>query len=100
MYTKEQKEIVLREYEWLSSVHGVIQRLGYPGKSILYRWYKRSNAGLENRHSHTEEDRKKTDLSSLKVERSVFIFDIMCQLFVRIVANERIYMIIYVLPRG
>lgn len=34
---------------------------------------------------------KKTDLSDLKMERSVFIFDIMGQLFIRIVSDDRIF---------
>lgn len=55
MYTKEQEEIALREYERLGSVHAVIRRLGYPSESTLYRWYERRKAGLENRHGHTAE---------------------------------------------
>ena len=27
--------------------------MGYPSKSIPYRWYKRRKTGLENRHDHT-----------------------------------------------
>lgn len=54
MYTKEQEEIALREYERLGSVHAVIQRLGYPSESTLYRWYERRKAGLKNRHAHEE----------------------------------------------
>ena len=61
MYTKEQEEIALKEYERLGSVNAVIRRLGYPSKSTLYRWYERRNAGLENRHGHTAEARKKTN---------------------------------------
>lgn len=37
MYTKEQKEIALKEYERLGSINAVIRRLGYPSKSTLYR---------------------------------------------------------------
>lgn len=55
MYTKEQEEIALREYERLGSIAAVIRRLGYPSESTLYRWYERKKAGLENRHGHTEE---------------------------------------------
>lgn len=70
MYTKEQEEIALKEYERLGSVHAVIRRLGYPSKSTLlgypskstlYRWYERRNAGLENRHGHTAEVPEKND---------------------------------------
>lgn len=41
MYTKEQEEIALKEYEQLGSINAVIRRLGYPSKSTLYRWYER-----------------------------------------------------------
>lgn len=61
MYTKEQKEIALREYKRLGSMYALIWRLGYPSKSILYRWYERRNAGLENRHSHTAEASEKAN---------------------------------------
>lgn len=50
MYTKEQEEIALREYERLGSIAAVIHQLGYPSESTLYRWYERKKAGLENRH--------------------------------------------------
>ena len=53
MYTKEQEEYALKEYERLGSITAVIRQLGYPSKSTLYRWYERRNAGLENRHGHT-----------------------------------------------
>ena len=55
MYTKEQEEIALKEYERLGSVTAVIQRLGYPSESTLYRWYERKKAGLENRHGQIAE---------------------------------------------
>lgn len=61
MYTKEQEEIALQEYERLGSVYAVIRRSGYPSKSTLYRWYERRNAGLENRHSHTAEVSEKAN---------------------------------------
>ena len=50
MYTKEQEEQALKEYERLGSVYAVIQRLGYPSASTLYRWCERKKAGIENRH--------------------------------------------------
>ena len=46
MYTKEQEEIALREYERLGSITAVIRRLGYPSESTLYRWYERKKAGV------------------------------------------------------
>ena len=33
MYTKEQEEIALREYERLGSIAAVIHQLGYPSES-------------------------------------------------------------------
>lgn len=66
MYTKEQEEIALKEYERLGSVHAVIRRLGYPSKSTLYRWYERRNAGLENRHGHTAEVPEKTIINATR----------------------------------
>ena len=61
MYTKEHEEMALREYERLGSVTAVIQRLGYPSESTLYRWYERKKAGLENRHGQMVEYRKYID---------------------------------------
>ena len=55
MYTKEQEEMALREYERLGSVAAVIQKLGYPSESTLYRWHERKKAGLENRHGQIAE---------------------------------------------
>ena len=61
MYTKEQEEMALQEYERLGSVATVIQKLGYPSESTLYRWYERKKAGLENRHGQMVEYRKYID---------------------------------------
>lgn len=55
MYTKEQEEIALKEYERLGSITAVIHRLGYPSESTLYRWYERKKAGLENRYAQIAE---------------------------------------------
>ena len=66
MYTKEQEELALKAYERLGSVHAVIRRLGYPSKSTLYRWYKRRNAGLENRDGHAAEIPEKSDLNATR----------------------------------
>ena len=55
MYTKEQEEIALKEYERLGSIAAVIHWLGYPSESTLYRWYERKKAGLENRHGQIAE---------------------------------------------
>lgn len=50
MYTKEQEERALEEFEKLGSVSAVIHRLGYPSSSTLYRWYEHKKAGIKNRH--------------------------------------------------
>ena len=55
MYTKEQEEIALKEYERVGSIAAVIHWLGYPSESTLYRWYERKKAGLENRHGQIAE---------------------------------------------
>ena len=50
MYTKEQIEIALKEYERLGSVQAVINLLEYPSSSTLYRWYERKLAKKTNYH--------------------------------------------------
>ena len=50
MYTKEQIEIALKEYERLGSVQAVINLLEYPSSSTLYRWYERRLAEKTNYH--------------------------------------------------
>lgn len=56
MYTKEQEETALAEFALTGSVYRVIQRLGYPSKSTLYRWLEHKQAGLENWHGTTKRD--------------------------------------------
>lgn len=50
MYTKEQIEIALKEYERLGSVQAVIDLLEYPSSSALYRWYESRLVGKANLH--------------------------------------------------
>ena len=50
MYTKEQIEIALKEYERLGSVQAVMNLLEYPSSSTLYRWYERKLAEKTNYH--------------------------------------------------
>lgn len=50
MYTKEQIEIALKEYERLGSVQAVINLLEYPSSNTLYRWYERKLAEKTNYH--------------------------------------------------
>mgnify|MGYP002675020366 FL=1 len=44
MYTKEQIETALKEFERLGSVQATITLLGYPSSSSLYEWYERKLA--------------------------------------------------------
>jgi len=39
MYTKEQQEITLKEFERLGAVQGVVNLLRYPSRHTLYNWY-------------------------------------------------------------
>ena len=50
MYTKEQIEIALKEYERLGSVQAVMNLLEYPSSSTLYQWYERKLAEKTNYH--------------------------------------------------
>ena len=50
MYTKEQIEIALKEYERLGSVQAVMNLLEYPSSSTLYRRYERKLAEKTNYH--------------------------------------------------
>ena len=43
MYTKEQIETALKEFERLGSAQATITLLGYPSISTLYRWYERKD---------------------------------------------------------
>lgn len=49
MYTKEQEEVALKEFEKTGSVRATIQCLGYPSSSTLYRWYEHKKAGCIKR---------------------------------------------------
>ena len=40
MYTREEKERALKEFERLGSVQAVITLLGYPSRHTLYAWYR------------------------------------------------------------
>ena len=54
MYTKEQIEIALKEYERLGSVQAVINLLEYPSSSTLYRWYERKIAENQRKCNSTD----------------------------------------------
>jgi len=48
--TKEEQELVLKEFEQLGSVTAVVHKLDYPSRAALYRWYERKKAGCLNNH--------------------------------------------------
>ncbi len=54
MYTKEQEEQALAEFERTGSAIQTVRQLGYPTLSTLYRWFERRKAGLENNHGHVK----------------------------------------------
>lgn len=54
MYTKEQIEIALKEFDRLGSVQATITLLGYPSHSTLYRWYEHWLANKQNYHGSPE----------------------------------------------
>lgn len=54
MYTKEQIEIALKEFDRLGSAQATITLLGYPSHSTLYRWYEHRLANKQNYHGSPE----------------------------------------------
>ena len=52
MYTREQKERALKEFERLGSVQVVVTLLGYPSKHTLYNWYRNKIADITDYHLH------------------------------------------------
>ena len=38
MYTKEQEETALKEFERTGSIQAIVQVLGYPSRATLYRF--------------------------------------------------------------
>ena len=54
VYTKEEQEQALKEFERLGSVTAVIHKLGYPSRAALYKWYERKKAGCLNNHGTME----------------------------------------------
>lgn len=52
MYTKEQEERALAEFQRTGSATQAVRQLGYPTLSTLYRWFGRRKAGLDNNHGH------------------------------------------------
>lgn len=58
MYTKQQREKALKEYERLGSVQEVVTLLGYPSRNTLYRWYEDQLAGKPNYHGSPDKPYK------------------------------------------
>lgn len=50
MYTKEQQDRALKEFERLGSVQAVINLLGYPTRNTLYEWNKAARINKQNQH--------------------------------------------------
>ena len=50
MYTKEQRERALKEFERLGSVQATITYLGYPSRHTLYEWYRNMIANRQDYH--------------------------------------------------
>lgn len=50
MYTREQKERALKEFERLGSVQATVTYLGYPSRHTLYVWYRDMIANKQNYH--------------------------------------------------
>ena len=56
MYTKEQKEIALKEFERLGSVQATVTLLGYPSCHTLYNWYRNKIAGIPDYHGSPDKE--------------------------------------------
>ena len=50
MYTREEKERALKEFERLGSVQAVVTLMGYPSRNTLYTWYRNKIAGVPDYH--------------------------------------------------
>jgi len=81
MYTKEQQEQALKEFELLGSVTAVIHKLGYPSRAALYQWYEHKKVDCLNNHgtmkfnkgSITSEnsEKKHKEIASAKLKMEV-----------------------------
>lgn len=54
MYTKEQKERALREFERLGSVQATVNLLGYPSRHTLYTWNISRRTNIANQHGSVD----------------------------------------------
>ena len=56
MYTKEQKERALKEFERLGSVQAVVTLLGYTSRHTLYDWYRNKIADIADYHGSLDKE--------------------------------------------
>jgi len=56
MYTKEQKERALKEFERVGSVQAVVTLLGYPSRHTLYDWYRNKIADIADYHGSLDKE--------------------------------------------
>lgn len=56
MYTKEQKERALKEFERLGSVQAVVTLLGYPSRHTLYDWYRNKIVDIADYHGSLDKE--------------------------------------------
>ena len=56
MYTEEQKERALKEFERLGSVQAVVTLLGYPSRHTLYDWYRNKIADIADYHGSLDKE--------------------------------------------
>lgn len=56
MYTKEQKERALKEFERLGSVQAVVTLLGYQSRHTLYDWYRNKIADIADYHGSLDKE--------------------------------------------
>lgn len=56
MYSKEQKERALKEFERLGSVQAVVTLLGYPSRHTLYNWYRNKIADIADYHGSLDKE--------------------------------------------
>lgn len=58
MYTKEQIDTALKEYERLGSVQATINLLDYPSRNTLHRWYEEKLVAKPNYHGSPDKPYK------------------------------------------
>lgn len=84
MYTKEQKEIALKEFERLGSVQAVVTLLGYPSCNTLYTWYRDKISGMDRTNGCSRID-------TFYVKEGLFPDNSACEGFFGRLKNEMFY---------